>query len=57
MTDREKFLLQVIVGLLANPNYYRDVTALHKNFAKTVVEDAKAIVNAIFKDSDDSTSA
>ena len=57
MTDREKSLLQVIVGLCANPNYYHDVTAPHKNFAKTVVEDAKAIVNEIFRDSDDSTSA
>ena len=57
MTDREKSLLQVIAGLCANPNYYHDVTAPHKNFAKAVVEDAKAIVNEIFKDSDDSTSA
>ena len=57
MTDREKSLLQVIAGLCANPNYYHDVTAPHKNFANTVVEDAKAIVNEIFKDSDDSTSA
>jgi hypothetical protein len=57
MTDREKSLLQVISGLCANPNYYHDVTAPHKNFAKTVVEDAKAIVNEIFKDSNDSTSA
>jgi hypothetical protein len=57
MTDREKSLLQVIAGLCANPNYYHDVTAPHKNFAKTVVEDAKTIVNEIFKDSNDSTSA
>ena len=57
MSEREKFLLQVIAGLCANPNYYHDVTAPHKNFAKTVVEDAKTIVNEIFKDSDDSTSA
>ena len=48
MTDREKFLLQVISGLCANPHYYHDVVAPHKNFAKTVVEDAKAIVNQVF---------
>jgi hypothetical protein len=48
MTDREKSLLQVIAGLCANPHYYHDVVAPHKNFAKTVVEDAKAIVNQVF---------
>jgi hypothetical protein len=48
MTDREKFLLQVVAGLCANPHYYHDVTAPHKNFAKTVVKDAKEIVQEVF---------
>jgi hypothetical protein len=57
MTERERFLLQVIAGLCANPHYYHDVVAPHKDFAETVVEDAKAIVYATFGDSEDSPSA
>ena len=48
MSEREKFLLQVIAGLCANPNYYHDVTAPHKNFAKTVLDDALDIVEEVF---------
>ncbi len=48
MTAREKFLLDVIVGLISNPTYYHEVTAPHKDLAKTVVNDAKAIVKEVF---------
>lgn len=48
MTDREKSLLQVIAGLCANPHYYHDVVAPHKNFAKTVVKDALDIIEEVF---------
>jgi hypothetical protein len=57
MTEKQRFILQVIAGLCANPHYYHDVVAPHKDFAKTVFEDAKAIANEVFKDSDDSPSA
>ena len=57
MTEKQRFILQVIAGLCANPHYYHDVVAPHKDFAKTVFEDAKEIANEVFKDSDDSPSA
>ena len=57
MTAREKFLLDVIVGLISNPTYYHEVTAPHKDLAKTVVNDAKAIVKEVFVESDHIPSA
>lgn len=52
MSEREKFLLEIIVGLISNPTYYHEVTAPHKDLAKTVVNDAKAIVKEVFVESD-----
>ncbi len=57
MTEKQRFILQVIAGLCANSEYYHDVTAPHKNFADTVFEDAKEIANVAFGDSEDSPSA
>lgn len=57
MTEKQKFFLQVIAGLCANGEYYHDVTAPRKNFADTVIEDAKEITNVAFVDSEDSPSA
>lgn len=57
MSEREKFLLEVIVGLISNPTYYHEVTAPHKDLAKTVVNDAKAIVKEVFVESDHIPSA
>ena len=57
MSEKQRFLLQVIAGLCANPEYYHDVVAPHKDFAKTVVEDAKAIADEVFRDSSDHPAA
>lgn len=57
MSERDKFLLKVIVGLISNPTYYHEVTAPHKDLAKTVVNDAKAIVKEVFVESDNIPSA
>lgn len=57
MNERDKFLLEVIVGLISNPTYYHEVTAPHKDLAKTVVNDAKAIVKEVFVESDNIPSA
>jgi hypothetical protein len=57
MSEREKFLLEVIVGLISNPTYYHEVTAPHKDLAKTVVNDAKAIVKEVFGENNHAPSA
>lgn len=51
MTDREKFMAQVISGLCSNGKYVHEAIHSNKGLAKTLVMEAENIAKEFFKES------
>jgi hypothetical protein len=51
MTDKEKFMAQVIAGLCANSKYVHEKRYSKDGLAKNIVKDAKEIVDEFYKES------
>ena len=49
MTDKEKFMTQIIAGLCANSKYVHEATHSSKGLARSLVSDAKEIAEEFFK--------